>query len=166
MRPQITFLDLVTLIFDLWPWPSGSTLGASTTIPWPNFMTLGAILFEIWILNKASNHVFWPGDLDIWPMTLTFRVKFGVIYVHALTKFHSPRCNTFRDMNFGKVFLVKSQTKSDAYEPTVHKHRWAQKTRCWIHLGGGSYYSFLQTYRLPLCFWQYGIISHTILVLK
>ncbi len=60
-------------------------------------------------------------------MTLTLKVNIGIIHVHAQTKFRDPRCNTFRDMNFGKVFLVKLQTESDAYEPTVHTHRWAQK---------------------------------------
>ncbi len=66
-------------------------------------------------------------------MTLTFKVHLGVIPVHVLTKFHDPNSKTFRDLNFGKVILVKyfwssyGQTESDAYEPTVHTHRWAQK---------------------------------------
>ena len=42
----------MTLNFDLWPWPSRSTLGSSTSMPRPNFVTLGEILFEIWILVK------------------------------------------------------------------------------------------------------------------
>ncbi len=38
--------------------------------------------------KRTDNDVFWIGDLDLWPMTLAFKVNKGVIYVHALTKFH------------------------------------------------------------------------------
>ncbi len=41
-------------------------------------------------------------------MTLTFKVNFGVIHVHVLTKFHDPKLNGCWDMIFFLVifFLV------------------------------------------------------------
>ncbi len=88
-----------------WPWPSGW--------PWPIWpLILTHVIFDLdpcgpWppilpvsLSNEAISHVFWPGDLDLWPTTLTFRVDLEVIHVHALTKFHSPRCNGSWDMNF------------------------------------------------------------------
>ena len=43
--------------------------------------------------NETWNNIFWPCDL--WPMTLTLRVNFGVIHVNVLTKFHGPELNNF-----------------------------------------------------------------------
>ena len=51
--PKITFLDLVTLTFDPWPWSSRPPQRASTYIPTPNFMTLATILGEIWIIVQS-----------------------------------------------------------------------------------------------------------------
>ncbi len=34
-----------------------------------------------------GNHVFQPGDLDLWPMTLTFELIWDIIKVNASTKF-------------------------------------------------------------------------------
>ena len=38
-------------------------------------------------------------------VALTFKVDLGVIHLHAVTKVHDPRGNTFRDMNFFLVFF-------------------------------------------------------------
>ena len=66
MRYKIGFFDLVTLTFDLWPRPSGSTLVSSRLILNPNFMTLGAILYEIWIIVQEfwSSHRQTDGQTD------------------------------------------------------------------------------------------------------
>ncbi len=78
---------------------------------------------------------FNPNDIVLWSMTLTFNIDLGVIPGHVLTKFHDPNSKSFRDLNFGQVILVKyfwssyrqTDLESDAYEPTVHTHRWAKK---------------------------------------
>ncbi len=67
----------------------------------------------------------WP-----WPLTLTFTLDLDIDNVYLHTKFGDPRSNGFWDMNellvnFGPV--TDRRTESDAYEPTVHKHRCAQK---------------------------------------
>ncbi len=36
------------------------------------------------------NHVLEPSDLDLWPMTLIFRVDPGIIKMHPCAKFHDP----------------------------------------------------------------------------
>ena len=67
---------------------------------------------------------------DLVTLTLNLRVDLGVIHVRALTKFHGPRYNGSRDMNFDLVnfdLVTDRHTESDAYEPTVHTHRWAKK---------------------------------------
>ncbi len=72
---------------DLWPW---SNRPLTSTLP-------------VSLSNEAPNNVFLPSDLDLWPMTLTFRVYLGVTHVHDLTTFHKPRFNGFWDMNFDLV---------------------------------------------------------------
>ena len=64
------------------------------------------------------------------------RMHLYVLYI--VMKFQAPSYNTFWDINFFLVwFLVQShtdrQTQSDAYEPTVHMQRWAQKM--WKRIG-------------------------------
>ena len=56
-----------------------------------------------------------------------------VIYVHVLTEFHDPKWNNCRDLIFGPVTFglvsqMARQTENDAYEPTVHTHRWTQSS--------------------------------------
>ena len=49
---------------------------------------------------------------------------------YIVAKFQSPSFNTSRDMNFFHLIfgqVTDGQMESDAYEPTLHKHRWAQK---------------------------------------
>ncbi len=58
-KPKIMFFGgLVTLTFDLWPWPSRSTKGSSAYILWPNFMTLGAVFsrYELLPSEFLSSH--------------------------------------------------------------------------------------------------------------
>ncbi len=79
---------------DLWPldwaWPSWPLTLTHVTFdldpcdPWPP-------TFLVSLSNEAPNHDFCPGNLDLWPMTLTFRVDLKFIHVHVLTKFHNPR---------------------------------------------------------------------------
>ncbi len=45
--------------------------------------------------------------------------------LYIVVKFQTPSYNTFGDMNF--FSSPDGRTESDAYEPTVHMHRWAQK---------------------------------------
>ncbi len=85
---------------DLWPWPT-----------WP--LTLTQVTLDL-------------QHFDL--VTLTYRVDLRVIHIHDLTKFHGPRSNGLWDMNFGLVTDIHViHTESDAYEPTVPLHRWAQK---------------------------------------
>ncbi len=77
-------------------------------------------------------------------MTLTFKVELEVIQIQPYTKFRDPSSYIAGDMNyflvnFGQVNFgqvtdrrtdrqTDRQTESDAYEPTVHLHRCAQKS--------------------------------------
>ncbi len=45
------------------------------------------------LFNKVLNNVIKPNDLDLWPMTFSFKMGQEVIHIHALTKFHDPKCN-------------------------------------------------------------------------
>ncbi len=47
------FFTFLTLTFDLWPWPSGSTLRSAMSMPLPNLVTLGQTVSEIWINFQA-----------------------------------------------------------------------------------------------------------------
>ncbi len=67
----------------------------------------------------CKNNVFIPADLDLWPMTLIFKVHLGVIRFHILTKIRNPRCNTSWDMRFLYFFNTD-----------MDMHRWAQKLMC------------------------------------
>ncbi len=63
-------------------------------------------------------------------MTLNFKVGLDDNQIHISTTFRGPRYYSYRDMNYCLVNfgpVTDGQTQSDAYEPTVHKHRWAQK---------------------------------------
>ncbi len=100
MRSEITLL--------IWrPWPSRSTFDHDPCDlwPWPMWPLTSKITCKVveWDLNETWNHVFWPGDLDIWPMTLTSRVDLKVIHIHALTKFEDHMPSRSWDMNFGYV---------------------------------------------------------------
>ena len=50
MRHEITFFDLVTLTFDLWSWPPGSTSRLTMFMPWPNLRAICQAAPQIWIL--------------------------------------------------------------------------------------------------------------------
>ena len=126
-----------------WPWPM-----------WP--LTLTQVTFDLYswswtktklplrLQNQAKKTFFMI--LRSWP--LTHDLDLGGIYLHALTKFHDSRCNTFRDMNYCPVnfcLVILSQTdrrtdrqtEIDAYEPIVHEHRWAENCMTlykWIRL--------------------------------
>ncbi len=99
------------------PYPSFSTLFLMLpgTLSFKQACTkLGSLTSYIICMKPvkwASNNIFWPGDLDLWPMTLTFRVDLWVIHVNAQTKFHNPRCNGFWDMNFGLVTDIQTYRK-------------------------------------------------------
>ena len=43
--------------------------------------------------ETLGNHVFWPGDLDLWPMTLIFKLIQEVMKVKPCTKFRDHRSN-------------------------------------------------------------------------
>ena len=45
-----------------------------------------------------KNIIFWSGDLDLWPMTLT--LDLDIIKIHLHTKFHGPRCYSYQNMNY------------------------------------------------------------------
>ncbi len=173
MRPQIMFWsnDL-----ELWPWPSRSTLGAYPCDLWP--WPMWPLTFHItsktvkWGL-KLCFLTCWP-----WPLTLTIKVDLGVIHVHVLTKLHDPRCNGSWDMNFDLVTDIHKEY--DAYEPTVHTHRWAQKFKClpprqifyphdisWLAWPTQEYLHFLVQLRVhvstfPLCIHDYLLFLETV----
>ncbi len=56
MRP---FFDLVTLTltFDRWPWPSGSTSRLSMSMSWPNLRAICQAIPEIWILVRSHTSI-------------------------------------------------------------------------------------------------------------
>ena len=81
---------------------------------------------------------FWPGDLDLWPMTLKLKVTLGGVHIDVLAKFHGPKFNTFEDMNycpvnFGQVTDDRLRTEYDAYEPTVRVAQVGSKILIPIH---------------------------------
>ena len=93
--------DLVTLTFDLNLQGRPLTLTHVTfdldpCDPWPKRLPVR------WS-NDTWKNVFGPGDLDLWPMTLTLKVSLGVIHINVLTKFHDPNFIGCWDMNFGQV---------------------------------------------------------------
>ncbi len=57
MSPKITFFDLVTLTFDLWPWPPGSTSRSSMFMLWPNLGTTCQAVPKIWILVTSHANI-------------------------------------------------------------------------------------------------------------
>ena len=95
-----------------WPWPlwpltlTNVTYDLDPHDPWPSISAGG-------LSNKAPNHIFWSGDLDLWPMTLTIRVDLWAIPIHALTKFHDPMCNGSWNMNFGLVTDIQTDRHTD-----------------------------------------------------
>ncbi len=106
---------------DLQGWPlalTHVTFDLDPCDPWPQRLPVR------W-LNETRDNIVWPNDLDLWPMTLTLNVTYGVIHVNVLAKFYDPKSTGCWDMIFGLV--THRHTESDAYEPTVHTHRWAQK---------------------------------------
>ncbi len=56
--------------------------------------------------NETWNHVFWPDDLDLWPMTLTSMVDLKVIDAYTLTKFEGHMSSHSPDVNFGYVTYI------------------------------------------------------------
>ncbi len=74
--------------------------------PWPTWLlTLTYVTLDLkhYLLGsqmRPENHVFWPGDPDLWPMTLTFKVVLGLAHMHVLAEFHAPNCNSFWVMNY------------------------------------------------------------------
>ena len=97
---KITFFALVTLPFDLWPWPLRSTQTASGFYPHATFhdpisnssrdLISGLVNFGLGLYKALENYVFRPGDLVLWSMTLTFKVNLGNIRVHPHAEFHDP----------------------------------------------------------------------------
>ncbi len=98
---QVLFTH-VTLTFDLRPWP----------------LTLNQVTFDLdpcdleplghmsnTLCKVLENHVFWHGDLDLWPMTLTFTQALDIINIHHHTKFEPPKSNGSRDINFYLVIF-------------------------------------------------------------
>ena len=55
------------------------------------------------LCKVPENHIFWPCDLDLWPMTLTFMVDPEGINVHVCAKFHDSSYYTWWDMNYCPV---------------------------------------------------------------
>ena len=74
--------------------------------------------FACWRICKVfKNYAFRPGDLALWPMTLTFKVDLDGTQVHTHAKFHDPISNSSWDMvfglvNFGLGLYAKSALKS------------------------------------------------------
>ena len=93
--------DLVTLTFDLDLQGRPLTLTHATfdldpCDTWPQILPVR------WS-NETWNNVFWPSDLDLWPMTLTLKINLRVIHINILTKFHDPELNGCWNLIFGLV---------------------------------------------------------------
>ena len=68
---------------------------------------------------------FWSSDLDLWSMTLNFKVGLHIIQIHPHTKFRDPRCHRYRDMNyclvnFGPLTDGQTDRQADRWKVT-HK---------------------------------------------
>ena len=86
---------------------------------------------DIGVSPPANIITFKPGlthltfdldPLDLWPRPMNLNMNY---FLTAMISF---------SMNYSLAILVKSvlvkwQTESGAYEPTVHEHRWAKKTK-------------------------------------
>ncbi len=57
------------------------------------------------LCKVLEKHVFWHGDLDLWPLTLTFIHNLDIINIHHHTKFETPKSNGLRDINFYLVIF-------------------------------------------------------------
>jgi hypothetical protein len=83
--------DPVTLTFDLWPWKS---IGFQTLIKTKYVPSLVKIHWRMLILECSQGFYvvkIWPGDLDLWPMTLKsigFQTLLRTKYVPSLVKIH------------------------------------------------------------------------------
>ncbi len=74
------------------------------------------------LVKSMENNTFWPGDLDLWPMTLTFKVDQDGIQVHVHTKSRDPSYHTYRDMNYCLVnFGIESHFWSSNRRKAMHK---------------------------------------------
>ncbi len=67
---------------------------------------------KIWPIRNFGNHVFQPGDLDLWPMTLTFELIRDIMKVNVSTTF-------WVSMSNGSA--VRALTDRHMH---THTHRW------------------------------------------
>ena len=82
-------LDLLTLTYNLWPWPTTFDLDLVTLTSWPWPWPLWPLTLTSFSGRRLKNMIF-MFDLDLWPMTLTFnpiqaRVK---VNLHAKNRGH------------------------------------------------------------------------------
>ncbi len=70
---------------DVIPWPR---LTSRRHTVMPHEITPYAIWFHMSISlgQKPGNHIFWPCDLDLWPMTLTYNLRLVKVKVNSHTK--------------------------------------------------------------------------------
>ncbi len=94
-------LILTSVTFDLdpcdpWPW-----------LMWPLTMTK-------WPARQSNENLTYP-FFTWWPwyLTLTCEVDLGVTNVHALVKFHDPRCNTFEIWIIVQSEFLSSDRRTD-----------------------------------------------------
>ncbi len=121
------FLEMVTLAFDLRPWP---------WITWLlTLVTLGNMSNTV--CKVFENHIF---DM----VTLTFTHELDIINVHHHTKFEHPRSNGSTVMNFYLVnfylvnyFLVQTDKHTDRQ---TDRRRWCIRAhRAWTQVGSNMH---------------------------
>ena len=125
-------------------YPRGKKIRVCPWTMWP--LTLTFVTFHLWakgqIPHVKSFKIVCTCFVTWSPWPLTFTHDLDIVDVHLYIKFGDPKSNGSWDMNFFLVNLVQCytdrQTESNAYEPTMHWHRWAQKwsnlTLLWAHL--------------------------------
>ncbi len=111
---NIMDLANITGKYTMYPWSLQANLlmGGQCTLainPWRPYRSAWFYLTACWTdasicMDKhwsqlaqaeAGKNVFWPRDLDLWPMTLIFKVNPGSFKVDPWTKFREPRAIGF-----------------------------------------------------------------------
>ena len=64
-----------------------------------------------------ENHVFWPGDLDLWPMTLSIKLVRDIVEIHPSTNFRVRMSN-------GSAVRVFTDRRTDGRDRKHYLDRW------------------------------------------
>ena len=120
-RARLTsFYDVMMSCCDRW---RHVTSWCHAVTPYAIIMSDCKLVFCILAL-KSGNHgncVFWSGDLDLWPLTLTIELIEDIIKVNPCTKFRDPMSNgsAVRALTHGHTHTHKHTDKTVSITSTA-----------------------------------------------